>query len=102
VNQKDLHHQCWIDAVTETIASYRRMIDAAVHQLTDEELRRRPSADMNSVGVVYHVGKIVMIARTVHDGYWDWLTIAPGESKSHNQKTWGTAASRSTFRAADQ
>ena len=46
---------------------------------------------------VYHVGQIAMIARMVHDGEWRWLTIAPGASASHNERTWGTAASRSVF-----
>jgi uncharacterized damage-inducible protein DinB len=42
----------------------------------------------------YHVGQIMLIARTVHNGGWNWLTIQPGGSQQHNQKTWGTAASR--------
>ena len=45
----------------------------------------------------YHVGQIAMVARMVHHGPWKWLTIAPGESQTHNQKTWGTEASRGTF-----
>ena len=28
--------------------------------------------------VSYHVGQIMLIARLVHEGGWDWLTIAPG------------------------
>ncbi len=47
--------------------------------------------------VAYHVGQAAIIARMVHQGYWKWLTIAPGESASHNQRTWGTAASRRVF-----
>jgi uncharacterized damage-inducible protein DinB len=42
----------------------------------------------------YHTGQIMLIARLVHDGGWKWLTIQPGGSKTHNQQTWGTAASR--------
>ena len=42
----------------------------------------------------YHVGQIMLIARSVHDGDWNWLTIRPGGSQQHNQQTWGTAASR--------
>ena len=42
----------------------------------------------------YHVGQIMLIARSIHDGDWNWLTIKPGGSQQHNQQTWGTAASR--------
>jgi hypothetical protein len=42
----------------------------------------------------YHVGQIMLIARTVHAGEWNWLTIRPGGSQQHNLQTWGTAASR--------
>lgn len=46
--------------------------------------------------VAYHVGQMAMIARMVHKGQWQWLTIPPGESELHNLRTWGTAESRST------
>jgi len=170
-------------ASLESIDGYRRMIDGAVKQLSDEELVRRPAEGINSVAVIlrhlggnllsrwtdflttdgekpgrnrdsefedwpgdraslmqffdrgcqawrtsiesltaddltksvtirgephtvplaiqrslthtaYHVGQIMLIARTVHDGSWNWLTIRPGGSQQHNQQTWGTAASR--------
>lgn len=45
----------------------------------------------------YHVGQMALIARIVHEGAWDWLTIPPGGSAQHNKQTWGTAASRSVF-----
>lgn len=45
------------------------------------------------VHITYHVGQIAMVARMVHVGPWQWLTIAPGESSNHNSRTWGTAAS---------
>jgi uncharacterized damage-inducible protein DinB len=44
--------EIWISAVLETIDSYRRMIDGAVEQLSDEELRRRPAEGINSVAVI--------------------------------------------------
>lgn len=44
----------------------------------------------------YHVGQILLLARLVHSGDWQWLTIRPGGSQQHNQQTWGTAASRGT------
>lgn len=179
-------NQPWLTAIRETIDSYRKMIDATVAQLTDEELFTRPGPDLNSVAVLlrhlagnltsrwtdflttdgekpdrdrdkefedwpgdrqslldyfdsawhaltsaietindtnvettiyirgeahtipqalsrsithlsYHVGQITMIARSVHQGQWNWLTIAPGQSSQHNQNTWGTSASRSVF-----
>jgi uncharacterized damage-inducible protein DinB len=42
----------------------------------------------------YHVGQILLIARLVHSGDWNWLTVRPGGSQQHNEQTWGTAASR--------
>jgi uncharacterized damage-inducible protein DinB len=50
-------HETWFEAVRETVTSYRRMIDAAVTQLSDEELRLRPAAGVNSVAVILrHIG----------------------------------------------
>jgi hypothetical protein len=174
----------WKTATIEAIDGYRRMIDGAVKQLSDEEFVRRPTDGINSVAVIlrhlggnllsrwtefltadgekpnrnrdsefedwpgdhasllaffdsgwkacrdsiaaltandmtksveirgekhsvpqaierslthtaYHVGQIMLIARIVHDGSWQWLTIKPGGSQQHNQQTWGTAAARS-------
>ncbi len=178
--------QLWIDAIGETVAGYRRVIDATVEQLTDDELHARPSPGVNSVAIIlrhlggnlqsrwsdflttdgekpsrdrehefapwdgdrdsllayfdegwtrlieaidqisddnisapifirgekhsipqaiarsishiaYHVGQILLVSRMVHQGEWNWLTIAPGQSQLFNERTWGTAASRSTF-----
>lgn len=176
----------WIDAVRETVDSYRRMIDGCMEQLTDEELMQRPVEGINSVAVLlrhlggnlrsrwtdflttdgekpdrdrdsefddwpgdrqslmqffddgwqsltsaiaslddenvlqeifirgdahtvpqaverslthiaYHAGQIAMIARLVHEGQWKWLTVKPGGSAEHNQRTWGTKSARSVF-----
>lgn len=176
----------WIAAFRETLASYRRMIDATVEQLSDVQLHARPTPEINSVAIIlrhlggnlrsrwteflttdgekpdrnretefqewdgdreslfawfdegwramtravdqlndsniadtiyirgeahtipqaltrsvthltYHVGQIAMVSRMVHDGDWKWLTIAPGQSDKHNQRTWGTSESRSVF-----
>jgi hypothetical protein len=47
----------WLNAVTETVASYRRMIDGAISQHADAELFARPRLDMNSVAVILrHLG----------------------------------------------
>lgn len=42
----------------------------------------------------YHIGQIMLLARLVHSGDWQWLTIRPGGSQQYNEQTWGTAASR--------
>lgn len=47
--------------------------------------------------VTYHVGQISLVAHLVHDGDWNWLTIAPGQSVNHNQNTWGSSESRGVF-----
>lgn len=168
----------------DTVSGYRRMIDAIIEQLTDDELFARPADEINSVAIIlrhlggnlrsrwtdflttdgekpdrnrdtefmewdgdreslmkhfdqgwqllesalntineenvgetihirgephsvaqalarsithvtYHVGQMAIIARMVHHGEWRWLTVAPGASALHNERTWGTAASRS-------
>ena len=57
-----------------------------------------PQAITRSVThIAYHVGQAMIVSRMVHHGDWHWLTIAPGQSRQHNEKTWGTSASRSTF-----
>lgn len=180
----------WLDAVEQTITSYRSMIDGCVQQLSDEELVRRPAEDVNSVAIIlrhlggnlrsrwtdflktdgekadrnrdtefedwpddraslleffdegwsalnsaiasidaenvtqqimirgeahsvpqaversithisYHAGQIAIISRLVHSGEWNWLTVRPGGSVEHNERTWGTAASRSVFGKAN-
>lgn len=51
--------------------------------------------------IAYHAGQIAMISRLVHPGEWNWLTVRPGGSAEHNQRTWGTSASRSVFGQAE-
>lgn len=47
----------WLNAVAATVASYRRMIDGSVSQLSDVELHQRPSPNVNSVAVILrHLG----------------------------------------------
>ena len=179
-------NETWIAAFRDTVASYRKMIDATIEQLSDAELQIRPSLEINSVAIIlrhlggnlrsrwtdflttdgekpdrnrdtefqdwdgdresllawfdegwqaltnaidqlddsnitdtiyirgeahtipqalarsvthltYHVGQIAMVSRMVHEGDWQWLTIAPGQSTQHNQRTWGSQESRSVF-----
>lgn len=173
----------WLAAMRDALASQRRTLEAAVAQLSDEELHARPAPGINSVAVIlrhlggnllsrwtdflttdgekpdrqrerefedwtgdresllahldagwrrfeealdainsenlntpifirgeqhtiplaiarslahlaYHVGQVMMIARSVHGGEWRWLTIPPGQSQAHNDRTWGSGASR--------
>lgn len=57
-----------------------------------------PQAILRSLThVSYHVGQIMLVARLLHDGQWQWLTVEPGKSNEFNQRTWGTAASRSVL-----
>lgn len=50
-------HTNWLQAISETVASYRRMIDGTVEQLTDAELHQRPSPGTNSVAILLrHLG----------------------------------------------
>ncbi|TWT77867.1 DinB superfamily protein [Posidoniimonas polymericola] len=83
-------------------------LTSAISQLDDNNLGRTitirgephtiPEALMRSVThLTYHVGQISLIARTVHEGDWHWLTIAPGQSAEHNDRSWGTSESRGVF-----
>ena len=180
----------WLSTMRDTASGYRRMIDAIIEQLTDDELFARPAAETNSVAIIlrhlggnlrsrwtdflttdgekpdrhrdseftnwdgdrqslmdyfnqgwrllesaldttneenvgktiyirgeahsvaqalarsiahvaYHTGQMAIIARMVHRGEWRWLTVAPGASALHNERTWGTAASRSSLAKDD-
>ena len=47
----------WLHAVRESVTSYKKMIDATVAQLSDEELFRRPATEINSVAILLrHLG----------------------------------------------
>ena len=47
----------WIETVSQTVSSYRSMIDAVVDQLSDDELRLRPADGINSIAVIIrHLG----------------------------------------------
>ncbi|QDT07983.1 DinB superfamily protein [Rubripirellula lacrimiformis] len=53
----DTNPDPWLESASATVASYRRMIDACVEQLTDQELFQPPSPGLNSVGVILrHLG----------------------------------------------
>ena len=47
----------WLAAISETVASYRRMIDGCLSQLSDDELGQRPAPGVNSVAIIVrHLG----------------------------------------------
>ncbi|MCA9190624.1 MAG: DUF1572 family protein [Planctomycetales bacterium] len=60
------------------------------HTLADALLR-------SITHISYHVGQMILIARVVHQGEWNWLTIAPGRSAEFNSQNWGSSASRGVF-----
>ncbi|MEM8865671.1 MAG: DUF1572 family protein [Planctomycetota bacterium] len=71
----------WRDATRETAQSYRRMIDAAVGQLTDEELFQRPAPDVNSVAnLLRHLGG------NLRSRWTDFLTT-DGEKPDRDRET---------------
>ena len=75
-------------------------VDSTIH--IRGEPHSIPQALIRSVThLTYHVGQISMTARMVHDGDWNWLTVAPNQSQQHNERTWGTAQSRSVFSKGD-
>lgn len=59
----------WLNASAETIASYRKMIDAAVAQLSDEELGVRPAPSLNSVAIILR-----HLAGNLRSRWTDFLT----------------------------
>lgn len=69
----------WVDSLAATVASYRRMIDATVAQLSDAELRERPRQNMNSVAVLLrHLGG------NLQSRWTDFLTT-DGEKPTRNR-----------------
>lgn len=56
-SQSSSEFQLWIEAVQQTIASYRKFIDGCVNQLSDEQLMRVPDEGINSVAILLrHLG----------------------------------------------
>ena len=80
----------------------------AISEISDENIdaqifiRGEPHTVMQALvrsltHVTYHTGQIALVARLVHDGEWNWLTIPPDKSSEFNQETWGTSKSRAVF-----
>ena len=69
----------WIATMRDTTVSYRRMIDAAVEQLTDDELFARPTPTVNSVAIILrHLGG------NLQSRWTDFLTT-DGEKPDRNR-----------------
>lgn len=74
-------HQLWMEAMGETISSYRRMIDGCVAQLSDSELHQRPTEGVNSVAIVLrHLGG------NLRSRWTDFLTT-DGEKPDRDRET---------------
>ena len=71
--------ELWLEATKSTAASYRRMIDATVEQLTDSELQERPAPEINSVAILLrHLGG------NLRSRWTDFLT-ADGEKSDRDR-----------------
>ena len=73
-------HTAWIAAISETVASYRRMIDGCVSQLSDEELGQRPAPGINSVAIILqHLGGNLL-------SRWTDFLMTDGEKPDRNRE----------------
>ncbi|GAB5516760.1 DUF1572 family protein [Rhodopirellula baltica] len=69
----------WLNAMRDTVVSYRRMIDGSVAQLTDAELHMRPENGANSVAIILrHLGG------NLRSRWTDFLTM-DGEKPDRNR-----------------
>lgn len=74
-------NKLWVDVAADTVASYRRMIDATVEQLSDAELHVRPAPNVNSVAVILrHLGG------NLRSRWTDFLTT-DGEKPDRDRET---------------
>ena len=73
-------NRSWVNAMRDTTVSYRRMIDATIEQLTDDELFARPAPGVNSVAIILrHLGGNLISRWT------DFLTT-DGEKPDRNRE----------------
>jgi len=69
----------WIKASLESLDGYRRMVDGAVQQLSDEEFFRHPAEGMNSVAnILRHLGGNLL-------SRWTDFLASDGEKPSRNR-----------------
>ena len=73
-------NSAWLEASLETANGYRRVIDAAVEQLTDEQFFHRPATNANSVAVLLrHLGGNLQ-------SRWDQFLTEDGEKPSRDRE----------------
>ena len=69
----------WLNTMRDSVTSYRRMIDATIEQLTDDELFIRPAPNVNSVAIILrHLGG------NLRSRWTDFLTT-DGEKPDRNR-----------------
>ena len=69
----------WLNTMRDSVTSYRRMIDATIEQLTDDELFIRPVPNVNSVAIILrHLGG------NLRSRWTDFLTT-DGEKPDRNR-----------------
>ncbi len=73
-----------------------RTLSAALETLSDEDLGRQVKIRGKELSVIealhrslthtsYHVGQIVLLAKSMRGADWKYLSIAPGQSKKYNE-----------------
>jgi uncharacterized damage-inducible protein DinB len=73
-----------------------RVLESQLSTLSDSDLDRRVEIRGQSLTVhealsrslahaAYHIGQIVLLARILKEGDWQWLSIPRGKSKEYNQ-----------------
>ena len=71
--------EVWAKSVGETVASYRRLIDSTLEQLTDAELHARPAPEFNSVAIILrHLGGNLK-------SRWTDFLVTDGEKQDRNR-----------------
>lgn len=71
------------------------VLESELSQLIDDQLERpvtirghtwtvHEALCRSLAHVSYHVGQIVLLARILNDGNWDWITIPKGQSSQYN------------------
>lgn len=97
---RDGEFEPWAGSRDELMQYWQRGFDAflgTLDSLTPDDMHKAvnirterhtvPLAIIRGIDhLAYHVGQILMIARTVHAGEWNYITIAPGESGAYNRR----------------
>jgi len=90
----------WTDSRDELMLRWERGFKAffdTIESLSDDDLTKIvyirsephsvPLAIVRSAThTAYHVGQILYVARLVHEGNWNYLTVAPGASDAFNHE----------------